>query len=59
MDSATQVQILNEAVCFLSCANTLRKGMNPTIFPSAMDKIVGQTGLFKLGVAASLGEGKL
>ena len=34
-------------------------GMNPTILPSAMGKIVGQTGLFNLGMATCLGEGKL
>ena len=34
--------------------------MNPTILPPAMDKIVGQTGLFNLGSnLANLGEGKL
>ena len=39
--------------------NTLGKGMNPIILPPAMGKIVGQTGLFSLGKATSLGEGKL
>ena len=29
-----------------------------TIFPPPMGKIVGQTGLFNLGMATSLGEGK-
>ena len=32
--------------------------MNPIILPPAMGKIVGQTMLFNLGVATSLGEGK-
>ena len=36
----------------------LGKGMNPTVFPPAMGKILGQTGLFNLSVATSL-EGKL
>ena len=39
--------------------NTLGKSMNPIILPPAMGKIVGQTGLFSLGEATSLGEGKL
>ena len=38
--------------------NTLGKGMNPTILPSGMSKIVEQTGLFSLGMASSLGEVK-
>ena len=33
--------------------------MSPTILPPAMGKIVGQTGLFNLGMATNLGEGKL
>ena len=33
--------------------------MNPIILPLAMGKIVGQTRLFNLGEASSLGEGKL
>ena len=35
------------------------KGMNPIILPPAMGRIVGQTRLFSLGEATSLGEGKL
>ena len=34
------------------------KGMDPTILPSAMGEIVGQIGLFSLGMANGLGEGK-
>ena len=34
MDMATQVQILDETVC----TNTLEKGMNPIILPSAIRK---------------------
>ena len=34
MDTATQVQILLKVV--LHSANTVEKGMNPIIFPSAM-----------------------
>ena len=36
MDTVTQVQILDEAVWISHSANTLEKGMNPTIL-SAMD----------------------
>ena len=38
MDPVTRVQNLDEAVCILHFANTLRKGMNPTILRPAMDK---------------------
>ena len=31
INTAIRVQILNEAVCILYNANTLEKGMNPTI----------------------------
>ena len=41
MNTETQVQILDEAVCILGSSNTLGKGMNPTILPLAMGKIVG------------------
>ena len=55
----TRVQILDETDCISHCTNTLGKGMNPIILPSAMGKIVGQTWFFSLGEATSLGEGKL
>ena len=58
MDLATRVQILDEAVCISHSANILEKGMNPTILPPSMGNIVGQTGLFSLGMATGLGEGK-
>ena len=32
----TRVQILDEAVYILHNANTLRKGMNPTILPTTI-----------------------
>ena len=32
--------------------------MNPTVLQKAMGKIVGQTGIFSLDMATSLGEGK-
>ncbi len=54
MDTATRVQILNEADCISHSTNTLEKGMNPIILPSA---IVGHTGFLSLGEATSLGEG--
>ena len=33
--------------------------MNPTILPSALAEIVGETGNFNVGLAASQGGGKL
>ena len=39
--------------------NTLGKGMDPTILPAAMGKIVGQNEFFSLGMETSQGEGKL
>ena len=38
---------------------TMGTSMNPTILLPAIGKIVGQAGLFNLGMATSLGEGKL
>ena len=38
MDTVTRVQLLDEAVCILHSANTLRKGMNPTILLSTIGK---------------------
>ena len=38
MDATIQVQILDEAVCISYSANTLEKGMIPTILPPAMGK---------------------
>ena len=38
MDLVNQIQILDEAVCILHCANLLGKGMNPTILHSAIGK---------------------
>ena len=59
MDTATQVQILDETDCISHNTNTLGKGTNPIILPPAMGKLVGQTGFLSLGEATSLGEGKL
>ena len=33
MNLATRVQILEQAVGFLICANTLEKGINPSVLP--------------------------
>ena len=38
MDLASQVQILDEAVCILLPANTLDKGMNPSPLTPIIDK---------------------
>ena len=38
MDTATRVQILDQANCISHSTNTLRKGMNPIILPPAMGK---------------------
>ncbi len=43
MDTATRVQILDEADCISHSTNTLGKGMNPIILPPAMGKQQGQT----------------
>ena len=59
MDSVTRVQILEEAVYHLHRANTLWKGMNLTILPSAMYELWEKSGLFNLGMATSLEERKL
>ena len=48
METVTQVQILDEAVCILHSANTIGKGMNPTILPPVMGKIVGHILLFSI-----------
>ena len=59
MDTATQVQILDETDCISHSTNTLGEGMHQIILPPAMGKIVGQARFFSLGEASSLGEGKL
>ena len=55
----TQVQILYVDIYISHNANTLGKGINPTILSPAMDKRVGQTELFSFRIATSLREGKL
>ena len=39
MDTASQVQILDEAYSISYSTNTMRKGMNPIILPPAMGKL--------------------
>ena len=38
MDTKNRVQTLDVAVCISHCTRTFDKGMNPIIFPLAMDK---------------------
>ena len=38
MNMATEFQIMDDAVCISQSANTLGKGMNPTILLPAMGK---------------------
>ena len=59
MDTVTQVQILDEAVCVSHNSITFGKGMNLTVLHLGMGKITGQTKLFTIGMACSLGERKL
>ena len=59
MNTATRVQILDDAVCISHSANTLGKGMNPTILPQAVGNIVDQTWFFNLGMTTRLEKGKL
>ena len=59
MNAVTRIQIPDEAVGISHGAYTLAKGMNPTILPRTMGKIVDQTGLFSLCMVTGLGEGKL
>ena len=39
MESVTEVQNLDKAVCIPFCANALRKGMNRFLHPLAMSKL--------------------
>ena len=48
MDSATRVQILDMSIYIIPTANTLEKGMHPTIFPQTLGKIVGKVGILNL-----------
>ena len=42
MDTATQIQFLDKAVCILHSVNILAKGMHPAILPSAKGKYEGR-----------------
>ena len=59
MDPANRVQVMDKTDCISHSANILKKDIHPTILPLTMGKIVGQTGLFSLDIAAGLGEVKL
>ena len=54
-----RVQILDEAVCISHIANTLGEKYESNYSLSSYGSIVGQTGLFNLGIAISLRGGKL
>ena len=58
MDMAIQIQIVDGTPIVTFRVNTFAKGMNPYSTPAA-NQIGGQTGLFKIGTATSLEEGKL
>ena len=58
MDRIIRVQFLDETVCISHCSNTAGKGMNLTILLLALGEIGGQAGLFNLGLATNLREGK-
>ena len=51
MDYMNQVQTLNEAVCISLCANSLKKGMNPSLLTPTIGKIINQTEFFNLSLA--------
>ena len=55
MTMVSWVQILDKAVCISHSADILGEGMNPIIFLLLEEK----SGLFNLGMATGLGEGKL
>ena len=54
--TATRVQTLDEPFCILHSTCTIGNNMKLTILPPAMGEILGS---FNLGMATSLGEGKL
>ena len=58
MDTVIRVQIRDETTWILHNANTLGKGLNPTILSPAMNKMATETVLFSFGIATSLGERK-
>ena len=56
MDTANLVQILDEAVCISHYAYTLGERHASNYSSSSYEEIVGQTGLFNLGMATGLEE---
>ena len=58
MDTAIWVQTWMRLYAFHIGANTLGKGMHPTILPPATNKQKEQMRLFNLGMAINQGEGK-
>ena len=59
MDQATWVKILDESVCISHSTHTFGKAMIATNFPQLWLNNDRQTGLFNLGMASSLGDGKV
>ena len=51
--------ILDKALYISHNSITFRKGMNPTILPPAMRKMIEHIGLLSLGMATCQGEGNL
>ena len=58
MGTANGFQILYEAGSISRNTNTLLKGMDSIILPACYGLILEQSGLFNIGTATSLGEGK-
>ena len=56
MGTAIRVQILAETAYISHRVHTLGKGMNAFNFPPSSRYIVGQTGIFNLGIATGRGE---
>ena len=53
-----RIQDLGEVVCISHDVKIFGKDMNPIILVTAMGKIIGRIGNFKLGMATTLEEGK-
>ena len=56
MDSMYQVQFLDEAISISLLVNPLEKDMSPTIFPTAIGKIVKQARLSSICRSTNLGK---
>ena len=57
MESAIQVQTLDDAVCVSLYVHALEKGINPSLLSLII--IEEQIGLFSFGMATNVGEEKL